>query len=127
MFEQSNLFSHPITKLSTYILQYWVFTFAEFVGVAASARLLTFANTPKITIAMPASQSPIAPEVIAVQVVDSRALLGAMLDHYCKSMSAISGNSPEAIREEVFAIANEYKPLVVDMMLKDSNMGLNNR
>lgn len=75
---------------------------------------------------MSQNQNPISPEVIAVQVVDSRALLGALLDHYCKSMAVLSGNSPETIREEVFAIANEYKPMVVDMLLKDSKRGLNN-
>ena len=66
-------------------------------------------------------KTPISQEAIAIQVVDSRSLLSAMLDHYCKTVSAISGNTPETIREEVFALANQYKPMVVQMMMSDSD------
>lgn len=72
-------------------------------------------------------QNPISQEAVAVQVVDSRSLLSALLDHYCKTVGTATGAAPEAIREEVFALANQYKPMVVDMMMKDSDKGENHQ
>ena len=72
------------------------------------------------------NQNPLSQEAVAVQVVDSRSLLSALLDHYCKTVSAATGTTPETIREEVFALANQYKPMVLDMMMKDSAKGNNN-
>ena len=66
------------------------------------------------------SNTPISQEAIAIQVVDSRSLLSALLDHYCTTIAAATGKTQVEIREEVFAMANQYKPMVVEMMMKDS-------